>query len=140
MKKAIHSKFLVYISALILLSGCILNPQETLANSGPACCHLSITHGEDLNDALANDFISPTLSKADCEKFCKDYETFANQYVAFIKKYNSNPGAPGMMEDYTKLMNKAMEWSQSKNYMACSSDPKVSARILKAAEKIANAL
>lgn len=135
----INSKFLLFISAFLILSGCLLNPQATIAKTEPLC-YIFFSSCEDLNLVVADDFISPSSSKADCEKFCKDYETFANQYVAFIKKYNNNPGAPGMMEDYTKLLNKATEWSQSKNYMACSSDPKVSARILKAAEKIANAL
>jgi hypothetical protein len=96
----------------------------------------SSSSDESLSDDASSES-SSSSSSMDCDKFCSDYEAFANSYVAFMKKYKSNPSDPSILAEYADIMSKSNEMSESS--ANCAADPAVAARISKALSKIAKA-
>ena len=93
---------------------------------------------ESSSDESSEDESSEDVSAStgvDCNQFCTDYEEFANEYVAFMKKYKSNPSDMSIISEYSGMMQKASEMQN--NSSDCAADPSVAARITKALTKIA---
>lgn len=73
----------------------------------------------------------------DCDQFCSDYEAFADEYVALMKKYKANTSDATILSEYTEMLSKASEMQESSK--DCAADTKVAARISKAIARIAKA-
>ena len=74
----------------------------------------------------------------DCEAFCKEYEEFADNYVALMKKYKKNPADASILSEYTDMVSQATDMQgKAKD---CAGDAKVAARLSKVATKMASAL
>ena len=41
----------------------------------------------------------------------KDYEAWVDSYVAFMKKYKDNPTDPTLLNEYAKLVDESVKWS-----------------------------
>jgi predicted small lipoprotein YifL len=46
------------------------------------------------------------------QQFLKEYETWVDGYVAFMKKYSANPADPTLLTDYTKWLTEMTEWTE----------------------------
>lgn len=77
------------------------------------------------------------MEVGDCEQFCIDYEAFADEYVALLKKYKANPSDASIITEYSEMTSKAAEMQESSK--VCAADAKTAARINKAVSKIARA-
>lgn len=80
---------------------------------------------------------SSSAASGDCEQFCSDYEAFADEYVAVIKKYKANPSDLSLLTEYNDVLQKAASMEESAK--DCRADATVASRISKAIEKIAKA-
>ena len=45
-------------------------------------------------------------------EFLKEYESWVDDYVAFMKKYKDNPTDPDLLQDYSAMVTKLSEWSE----------------------------
>ena len=80
---------------------------------------------------------SSSDASGDCDQFCSDYESFANEYVDLMKKYKANPSDASILSEYTEIVSKAADMQESSK--DCTADAKFAARISKAVAKIAKA-
>lgn len=87
------------------------------------------------NSVSSDSETGESSDSGNCDQFCSDYEAFADEYVAFMKKYKANPADMTILSEYSEMMSKAADMQESSK--DCSADPSVAARITKALAKIA---
>lgn len=80
---------------------------------------------------------NPKSNDGDCEAFLKGYEKFADDYVAIMKKYKENPSDASILQDYTRIMSDAADWSSQAG--TCAADAEFASRIAAVQQKVAQA-
>ena len=45
-------------------------------------------------------------------QFLKDYEAWVDDYIAMVKKYQSNPTDMSILSDYTEMMSELTNWAK----------------------------
>lgn len=88
-------------------------------------------------EPIIDNSTSSSDASGDCDQFCSDYESFANEYVDLMKKYKANPSDASILSEYTEMVSKAADMQESSK--DCTADAKFAARINKAVAKIAKA-
>lgn len=69
------------------------------------------------NNVAVNNTTTSASTGSDWQQFLKEYEAWADEYVAFLKKYKDNPSNPSFISEYTKLIGETSEWlEKSKKY------------------------
>lgn len=60
-----------------------------------------------------NDTTSDGNSSENWRKALKDYEAYVDKYVAFMKQYNANPDDPNLVKQYSEMLSKLNDYSDS---------------------------
>ena len=47
--------------------------------------------------------------------FLKEYEQWADEYIALVQKYKSNPLDMSILSDYTKMVSEMTDWTSKAN-------------------------
>jgi len=91
----------------------------------------------DTEEVKNTEEVKSKAGKKNCMKFLEDYEKFMVEYMAFIKKYIKNPTDTSLITDYTKMLQKASEWTEFDE--ECANDPAFIGKYTEIQMKIANA-
>jgi len=92
------------------------------------------TSGDNGSTSVDN---STSNTAGNCEQFCSDYEKIADDYVTMMKKLKDNPSDVTILTECQRIISKSAD--MQKNSKDCAFDPKIAARISKAAAKLTNA-
>lgn len=88
----------------------------------------------------ADEIVSPEMivisEDEGCDRFCAEYEAFADEYVSFMKRFNENPSDQSILSEYVELASRLSAMQTS--VLDCSGDQNAAERIKKAAAKIAS--
>ena len=75
-------------------------------------------------------------SSSDCDQFLKDYEAFADSYIATVEKMKADPTDASVMTEYTSMLSKLTEVQSGGQ--DCT-DPEFVTKLSEIAMKITNA-
>ena len=76
--------------------------------------------------------------------FLKEYEQWADEYIALVKKYKNNPQDMSILADYTKMVSEMSDWSSKASDLKdelkdSEALAEFTAELLRISTKIANA-
>ena len=116
-----HRMLCIGIAALLsfsALTGCGINKNIAANNEAPVESSAAQA-SDDASETSATSDTSEPSAPADASdteawrQFLRDYEAWADKYIAFLKKINDNPKDFSYWEDYGKLMEEAQKWGEN---------------------------
>lgn len=75
-----------------------------------------------------------------CEEFLADYEEFADEYIAYMRKEKSNPNDISLISASATMMEKAATFRERANEAVCKGNNEARARVAKIQAKVAAAI
>ena len=112
---------------LVRVFGLILSISFILSSCGGSSSETTTTETEEVTEEA---------SSSDCDQFLKDYESFADSYIAIVEKMKANPTDMSVMTEYTSMMTKLTEMQSGGQ--DCT-DPEYVTKMSEIAMKITNA-
>ncbi len=75
-----------------------------------------------------------------CEEFLTEYEEFADEYIAYMRKMKSNPSDISVLTASASMMEKAAKFSERADDEVCKGNSEAVKRVQKVQEKVAKAM
>jgi hypothetical protein len=76
----------------------------------------------------------------DCEQFLVEYEKFADEYIAFMRKVKSNSSDISLLSQSATMMEKATKFGERADASSCADNSAAAARVAKIQGRVAAAI
>ncbi|MBQ5911257.1 MAG: hypothetical protein IIW94_04550 [Clostridia bacterium] len=140
---------LIALILVITMSACGVETNEPVQSESDDISSVLLDENEsDSEDTATTSSIEESSEETSTDDgwrdFLKEYEEWADKYIAVVKKYKSNPSDLSILTEYTSLITELADWTEraddlSNSIVDVKDAAEYSAELVRIAAKIAEA-